>query len=198
MTFAEYFKQFKPEEIRRQIDADQATHMTSAVYAERLHFILDVAAVDPIYPKDPAIDTTLLNQILVYALYKMDRAKFYLADGRRNINLDSATLLEIALNDDPKMRSFLTLDMRREYTTVLVIIAVLYLTAMRKKVEIRTLLDLCADLNQKSLDKAIEHAQDMLQDCKRFGKGQYDRKILQFLNQSRQSIGSVKKHKRAF
>lgn len=198
MTFAEYFKQFKPESIRKQIDVDQASTTTAASYAERIRFILDVAAKDPVYPKDPSLDTTLLNQILIYSLYKLDRAKFYIVEGRRNIALDSKTLLDFALSDDPNMRSFSTIEIRREYVTVVMIATILYLAAMRKKVEIRTLLDLCADLNAVTLMKAFEQAQDMLMDCHRFGKGAYDRKVLQFMNQTRQSVGSVKQIKRAF
>lgn len=198
MTFAEYFKQFKSESIRKQIDVDQASTTTAASYAERIRFILDVAAKDPVYPKDPSLDTTLLNQILIYSLYKLDRAKFYIVEGRRNIALDSKTLLDFALSDDPNMRSFSTIEIRREYVTVVMIATILYLAAMRKKVEIRTLLDLCADLNAVTLMKAFEQAQDMLMDCQRFGKGAYDRKVLQFMNQTRQSVGSVKQIKRAF
>lgn len=198
MTYAEYFGQFTADEIRRQIDRAQASTTTATAYAERIHFILDVAAKDPVLPAVPQIDTALLNQILVYNLFNLDRVNFQLVKGKRNINLHSDEILDVALNDDYMMRSFITLANRRNYVNIVVITAVLYLVAMRKRVEANTLLSLNAELNLRSLNSVLEKARDMLTDCQRFGKGAYDKKVLQFLNQSRQSVGSVKQHKRAF
>jgi hypothetical protein len=198
MTFAEYFKQMSPSSIQKAIDADQAKTLTPAKYAERVHFILKIAAKDPILPGIDGIDTTLLNQILVYSMYKMDRVNFLLVSGKKNINLHSDEVLSIALSDDAMMRYFPSLDIRREYATTVLITTILYLVAMHKKVEANTLLNMSADLNAKSLNAAVDVARDMLQDCKRFGKGAYDRYVLRFLNETRQSVGTVKTHQRAF
>ena len=198
MTFAEYFSKFTPMGIKRQINKDHAVNAMAASYMEHVYFILDVAAKDPVFPLDPVVDTTLLNQILIYSLYKLDRANFYLVAGKRNVNINSIDLINIMASDDPHMRTFKSDDVRREYVTVMVITTILYLMTMCKKVEVRTMLALSADLNKTTLMKAFDLSQDMLNDCRHFGRKAYDGKILNFLNHSRQILGSVKKHPRAF
>ena len=151
MTFAEYFSKFTPMGIKRQINKDHAANAMAASYMEHVYFILDVAAKDPVLPLDATVDTTLLNQILIYSLYKLDRANFYLVAGKRNVNINSIDLINIMTSDDPHMRTFKSDDVRREYVTVMVITTILYLMTMCKKVEVRTMLALSADLNKTTL-----------------------------------------------
>jgi hypothetical protein len=191
-TYAQYFCHFTKEGIQQRIDKSHSVGIIPAPAYERLTKLVKIAAEDRSHIVAMGVSTAMLNQCIIYDLFRLDCFKFFLVEGARNTSLNAKTLLDTMTYLDLNMRTFENLDVMQSVVTIMVALATLYCDAMGKTVECKTLLGLSADKTKEDLTRTFTAAQELLGDCRHFSKKLYDGKVGRYLDLPRQVVSNVK------
>lgn len=178
------------EGMRRHIDHEHASFHISTPEYERIMKIFDVAANGT---------RGKLAAQFVYALFCLDMRKHYINGGIKNLDCRGEQLLTaLCTKIDPRMVFGSKKNKIEDWDLMLMAIvsgATLYALAMGKTVEVENLMSY--EVRIKPHYRTVgEYALELLRDCRKFSKNQFDKHVFYFMDIGNKPVTSAKR--RAF